>query len=85
MIKQKKNSLSNLITLSILNAFSILILTTDTDGLYHNYFLMADLNMLIIYQSLCDSFSDFGYTLIVDADYLEYLQPLPEAATTGVL
>ena len=84
-MRQKKNSLSNLITLSILNTFSILILTIDTDGLYHNYFLKADLNMLIIYQSLCDSFSDFGYTLIVDADYLEYLQPLQEAATTGVL
>ena len=59
MMKQKK-----------IHTMSILILTISTDGLYHNYFLMADLNMLKIYQCLYDSCSDFGFTLIVTANYL---------------
>ena len=42
------------------------------DGLYHNYFLMVDLTMLKMYQCLYDNFSDFSYTLIVNAHFSEY-------------
>lgn len=36
-----------------LHTFSILILTINTDGIFHNHFLMTYLIMFKIYQSLC--------------------------------
>ena len=56
----------------------ILILTINREGLYHNLFLMVDLNILKLFQCLHMSTTktEFGYTLIVDVEYPEYLQPL---------
>ena len=70
-----------------LHTVNILILTINAEELYHNFITALSLLygglesveyiLMFIHGFLNYSRnSNFGYTLIVDVDYVEYLQPL---------